>query len=358
MYDLFSKPRRVYSGLLSDFVLKNVEARTLEDVNRVIEYHRYGSFFVPNTHLLVRLINTVSTPLAYELNHYYEVTIARSLYAANALKLTSSINYGQWHVGEFYFNCPELIIAYNGSDSPQELARGWMDLQPVRVLECPVSNMNYLLPNGVNHSSERGLVVIAIDLPMLMIQYRCFMEQQSAKAAKGLDNVDTTKHFVAKYVLPNMLRSQTDLALFNRLYNLEMGAPMGIATKRHPFHISDYTDQLDKNLMLFADRIRNTGRDYENYLEQLPRFFSDNPLSIPDILETRLVWWALFLARKRQMEFLIEVGGAKGIQMNRAELNVLKRIVKQFKSDRIYEKVLPDGMKLDMDYFFKRVNEI
>lgn len=358
MYELFSKPRRVYSGLISDFVLKNVEARTLEDINKVIEYYRYGSFFVPNTHLLVRLINTVGTPLSYELNHYYEVTLARALYSANSLKLTSSINYGQWHVGEFYFNCPEVIIAYNGSDSPQELAKGWQDLQPVKVLECPASNMNYLLPNGINHSSERGLVVIAIDIVQLMIQYRCFMEVQSAKAAKGLDNVDTTKHFVAKYVLPNMLRSQTDMVLFNRLYNLEMGAPMGVAAKRQPFHISDYTGVLDKNLHLFLDRIRNTGRDFENYIEQLPRFFSDNPLGMPDILETRQVWWALFLARKRQIEFLLEIGGEKGLQMNQAEVNQLKRMVKQFKSDRIYDKVLPEGMKLDMDYFFKQVTEI
>lgn len=358
MYELFSKPRRVYSGLLSDFVLKNVEARTIEDVNRVMEYYRGGSFFVPNTHLLVRLINTIGTPLSYEFNHYYEVTLARSLYAANALKLTSSINYGQWHVGEFYYNCPELIIAYNGWDNPQEVAKDWRNLQPVKVLEGPVSNLNYLLPNGDAQSSERGLVVIGIDLLQLMVQYRCFMDLQFAKSNKGLDNVDTTKHFVAKYVLPNMLRSQTDLALFNRLYSLEMGAPMGVAKKRHPFHISDYTGQLDKNLELFLDRIRNSGRDYENYLEQLPRFFNDNFLGMPDILETRQVWWALFLARKRQIEFLLEVGGDKGIRMNQAEINALKRVVKQFKSDRIFEKVLPEGMKLDMDYFFKRVIEL
>ena len=358
MYDLFSRPRRVYSGLISDFVLNNIENRTIEDVNRVTEYYRSGSFFVPNTHLLVRLINTIGTPLSYDFDQYFEVTLARSLYSANSLKLTSSINYGQWHVGEFYFNCPELIIAYNGDDSPYELAKDWRNLQPVKILEGPVSNMNYLIPTGVNQSSERGLVVIAIDLLQLMTQYRCFMELQAIKSAKGLDNIDTTKHFVAKYVLPNMLKSQTDLALFNRMYNLEMGAPMGLPLKRHPFHISNYTQQLDKNLEIFLTRIRNTGRDYENYLEQLPRFFSDNPLGVPDIVETRQVWWALFLARKRQIEFLLEIGGEKGMQMNRAEINTLKRTVKQFQTDRIYEKVLPEAMKLDMQYFFKKVSAL
>lgn len=358
MYDLFSRPRRVYSGLISDFVLNNIEARTIEDVSRVTQYYRDGSFYVPNTHLLVRLINTIGTPLSYDFDHYFEVTLARSLFSANSLKLTSSINFGQWHVGEFYYNCPELIIVYNGADSPYELAKDWRNLQPVKVLEAPVSNMNYLIPNGANQSSERGLAVIGIDLSRLMVMYRCYMDIQATKLAKGEDSVGTTKHFVARYVLPNMLKSQTDLALFNRLYNLEMGAPMGIAIKKHPFHISDYTHQLDKNLVIFSDRIRNSNRDYENYLEQLPRFFNDNPLGMPDMVETRQVWWALFLARKRQIEFLLEIGGKAGIQMNRAEVNVLKRVVKQFKTDRIYEKVLPEGMKLDMEFFFNKVNAL
>lgn len=358
MYDLFSRPRRNYSGLISDFVLNNIEDRTVEDVKRIQDYRRAGSFFVTNTHLLCRLINTIGTPLHYDFDYYYEVTLARCLYAANSLKLTSSINYGQWHVGEFYFNCPEVIVAYTGSDSPRELAKGWRDLQPVHVIEGPVSNMSYLLPDGKNNSSERGLVVIGIDLTKLMVMYRCFMEQQAAKSARGQENIDTTKHFVAKYVLPNMLNSQTDLALFNRIYNLEMGAPMGMPYTKHPFHISNYTAMLDKNLEVFLDRIRNSSRDYENYIEQLPSFFSTMPLTMPDIVETRQVWWALFLARKRQIEFLIEVGGQRGIQMNRDVLSTLKRTVKEFKTDRIYEKVLPASMKLDMDLFMRKVLEI
>lgn len=358
MYDLFSKPRRVYSGLISDFVLNNVEKRTIEDVDRVMQYYRHGSFYVPNTHLLVRLINTIGTPLSYDLDYYYEVTLARALFSANSLKLTSSIAYGNWHVGVFYQGCPELIIVHTGEDSPYELMKDWENLQPVKVLESPVSNMDYLVPDGGRNSSERGLAVISIDLAMLMVMYKGYMDRQSARLATGEESAGTTKHFVARYLLPNMLKSQTDLALFNRIYNLEMGAPMGVAIKKHPFHISDYTHQLDKNLTIFLDRIRNTGRDYENYIEQLPRFFSDNPLGMPDMADTRQVWWALFLARKRQIEFLIDVGAVKGIQMNRAEINKLQKTIRQFKTDRIYEKVLPEAMKLDMNYFFKKVLEL
>lgn len=358
MYELFTEPRKNYSGLMSDFVLNNIDKRVVEDVSRVTEYYRSGTFYVPNTHLLCRLINTIGTPLSYDVDRYYEVTLARSLFSANSLKLTSSINYGQWHVGEFYYNCPEIIIAYNGEGSPSELEKGWRDLQPVRVLEAPISNMNYLIPNGMNQSSERGLVVIGIDLVRLMVMYRCFMAIQSDRARKGLDGVLTTKHFVAKYVLPNMLKSQTDFTMFNRLYNLEMGAPMGIPMRKQPFHISDYTAQLDKNLVLFSNRLRNTNRDYENYIEQLPSVFSDSPLRMPDMADTRQVWWALFLARKRQIEFLLDLGGKNGMQKNGTEIASLKRQVKQFKSDRVFDKVLPTSMKMDMDYFFKRITEL
>ena len=217
MYDLFTNTRKLYSGLISDFVLNNISRRTIEDVDRVIQYYRDGSFSTRNDHILARLINTIGTPLSYDLDYYYEVTIARSLYAANSLKLTSSISAGQWHVGNFYYNCPEIVIAYNGNDNPHELAKNWKELQPVKVLEAPVSNMRYLLPDGNNNSSERGLVVIGVDLAMLMVQYKCFMDIQAERSFSGEDSVLTTKHFVAKYVLPNMVKSQTDIALFNHL---------------------------------------------------------------------------------------------------------------------------------------------
>lgn len=353
MYDIFLEPRRNYSGLLSEYVINTFQRRAVEDVERTIDYYRLRNFATDNNHLLSQIILLLGVPLSYDLLKYHELVLARSYYVANALKLTTSINYGQWHVGTFYYNCPELIIAYNGEDSPIELIKDWRNLSPVKVLTSPISNLNYLLPDGKNNSSERGLAVIGIDLAMLMIQYRGYLEDIATT-----EGYVHPKFFLMKYVLPNMLKSQTDWALFNRLYNLEMGAPMGEAYRRLPFHISHYEISLDKLLETFLSRLRDSSRDYENYIEQFPSVFSDTPLRMPDMAETRQVWWALFLARQRVIEFLLDIGGNKGIQHNRALINQLKMIAKRFLSDGIYERVLPDAMKQDMRLFLKRIIDL
>lgn len=352
MYSLFSDRKRDYGGKISDYHLHNVLKRTVEDVERVIDYYRYGTFAVPNTHLLVKLINTISTPLSYDLDRYDDVTRARAFYAANSLQLTSSINIGRWFHGVFYKECPELILAYVGNDRASELVKDWRNLQAVKFLETPISNMRYLVPNGENRQTEQGLVVVSVDLAMLMIQYRCFMEEQYARMADKGSMLGVT-HFVAKYVLPNMLKSQTDLAIFNRLYNLQMGAPMGHGIDKHPFYITDYTDQLDKGLLIYLERLTNSKREYANYVDQLPSAFNDHPLDMPDVLETRQVWWLLFLSRIKASEFLIDVGGREGVDFNRELIGKLKIQIKAFDSDKLIERMTFGKVKDDLLDFFR-----
>jgi hypothetical protein len=353
MYALFSDPSRHYGGTASQAALNNFKKKTLEDLGRVISYYRNGTFFTRSDHLLVKLINTMATPLDYELDRYYEVSIARSLYVANSLQLTSSINVGKWFSGIFYFGCPELVICYNGLDSPEELAKDWRNLQPVKLLQTPISNLSYLIPTGRNHQVERGLAVIAVDIGMLMVMYRCFMLNEYRRVAENKDAaLLSAHHFVGRFVLPNMLYSQTDLAIFNRMYNLAMGAPMGKAYAKHPMFISDYSSQCDKGLQEIIDNLSQTGKPFETYLANIPSLYSGFPLGMPDMAETRQVWWALFLTRIKAIEFLLDIAGEKGKRANGREIGQLKIAVKEFTSDGIFNQTLPPDLLSEVNYLF------
>jgi len=355
MYSLFSDTRRHYGGQISVSWFKETSTRIAEDVSRVIDYYNVRTFPVKTDHLLVKLIRTMNVPLSYDLDHYYEVASARALFVANTMEFTSSINVGKWFEGIFYAGSPELVIAYTGQDRPSELAKGWRSLQAVKVLECPISNMAYMLPNGQDHNSETGLAVIGIDLPALMVQYRCFVQQQQMRLESGEGEHLGIHHFVGKYVLPNMLHSQTDLAIMNRLINLQTGAPMGESKKRHVFHISDYTVWLDRGLNEVLHRISTLKMEYSNILSQIPTVFSDNPLGMPDMAETRQVWWALFVTRFKEIQFLIDVAGENGKHYNQALINTLKIDLKRFKSENVLQKRLPIEMYDDIQYFAKHL---
>lgn len=343
MYSLFTDPGRLWGGQIVQSRFKDVEKHIVEDVQRVVDYYRASSYSVPNQHLLARFVVDMNVPLSYELDQYYETATARSLFVANSFRFTSSIAAGAWHRGQFYYQCPELVIAYNTVEDPNELIKDWKNLQAVVPLEHSVSNLCYMLPNGRRHNIEQGLAVIGINIATLMVQYRGFCLEQQAKALRG-ESVLGAPQFIAQYVLPNMLYRQTDLALHNRLFNLQTGAPMGDSLARHPFRITDPTLLLDKGLMEITARFQTTKLPYRNLLAQIPKVFSDYPLQMPDIAETRQVWWALFLTRLKAMEWLMEVGGEVDRHYNQTELNALKIDLKRFISDNVFSKGLPDGV--------------
>lgn len=355
MYSLFSNPPRPLSGQIETPRFRDVQKRLVEDVEKIVQYHRHGTFFTKTDNLLVKLINQVNVPMSYDLDRYYEVAMARALPVANSLRLTSSINTGQWFNGIFYHGCQELIIAYIGDDNPNELAKDWRNLEPVKVLDCPVSNMALMLPNGKPHNIEEGIAVIGIDIPTLMVQYRGFVLAKQFQAQIGEGENLGIRDFVGKYVIPNMLYRQTDLMVHNRLINLLLGAPMGASRMRHPFFISNYSELMDRCLEEVLERIKTLRLRYRDILEQVPKVFNDYPLRMPDIAETRQVWWALFLARLKAMQFLLDVANENGRHYNQSDINALKIDLKRFNSDNVFKSVLPDALYSDVNYQLKQM---
>lgn len=358
MYSLFSDPPKKLGGSIQLPRFHDVEKATIRDIEKITDYYRYGSFAVKTNHILVRLILSMNLPLSYDASQYYGLATQRALYVATSLGMTSSISKGRLHPGLFYYGCPEILIAYTDLERPFAMETYWKELSPVKVLNHPLSNMGYTIPDGVERNTETGLVSIAIDIPELMMQYRGFRLEQRVRAEEGSDESLGIHHFVYRYVLTSMLKSQTDLTIFNRLYNLYDGAPMGECIKRHPFHITDYRDLLDRQLEEVSQRLSKLALPYGNVLEQIPRIYSDRPFSVPDMAETRQVWWALFLSRYKVIDYLWSICGEKGRSLNGTLINQLKLDVKSFRIENTWKAMLPPEMATDVQYNLKKFENV
>lgn len=354
MYSLFSDPPKKLGGSIALPRFHDVEKAVTRDIERITDYYRYGSFSVKTNHLLVRLILSMNLPLTYDAVQYYGLANQRALYVSTALGMTSSISKGRLHYGTFYHGCPEIYIAHMGDDRPMELEKGWRDLEPVRVLDHPLSNIGYTIPDGGEKNTETGLTIIAIDIPKLMMMYRGFRLDQMWKASQGSQESLGPHHFVYRYVLVNMLKTQTDLVIFNRLYNLFNGIPMGECIKKHPFMVSDYRELLDRQLEEVNERVERLPLPYQNIVEQIPKVYSDHPFAVPDTAETRQVYWALFLSRLKITDYLWSVGGEKGRLLNRTLLNQLKLDVRSLRIENTWDAMLPKDMASDIAYELKK----
>ena len=352
MFQLFTKVYDSQNAVIRPPEFELIKRTYQTQLRNIIQYYHDRVYAVHSNHLLCRLLTTAEIPVHYELERYLEIAYTRSPYTAKYFNFTSDISYGQVKPSIFYGDLNEEIILYNEDDfNIDEAVKDWRNIQAVKVIEHPFSDLGLLLPTGVNHSTDTGLVVMSINVPLLLIQYRGFVLEQMIAANTGSVSMLGVAHFVHRYVLPNILPSHLELCIVNRLMNLHYGAPMGDALKRHPFPIIDYSNKLDRVLSVIVKRLERTKMLYFSMLKTIPSVSHEDgqsSLIMPDIARTRQVWWAMLLARLRIIAFLVDIGGSSGISMNRSLINKLIIDLKRLQDENMLKSLLPEDLYFDM----------
>lgn len=313
------------------------------NIGAVIRFARRNPMAVESSHFLVRLLQSITVPQSQNLERYYDNVDAISLNMSMALKMTSSIFQGQlWH-GVFYGRGNrEVLIANSESFDIFEAHRNWENLCPVKVLQHSKSDLGLNIPDGTNTGSESGLAVISINIPMLAIQYRAFRFNEMNVA--GDDSQRSVMQFVRMYVLPNMLFSHLDHAIFNRLANLQKGAPLGESKKQHSFYLTDYSVRLQQVHALMLAHLNKTSNNFTTILRTIPAVTKNNMeelLLLPDLAPTRQVTWGLVLARLPSTAFLFSVAHSWAETRNRTEINMVKRDILAYRTNNLMRATLP-----------------
>jgi len=163
----------------------------------------------------------------------------------------------------------------------------------------------------------------------------------------------TIGHFIHMYVLPNMLPAHLDLAIFNRINNLSLGAPLGESKRKHPFALPSYNSRMDDVLKQILHDTKNRNLEYEMILRTVPVVVKDTldqVMLLPDVAPTRQIVWAEIIARIEAIDFMTRIGGVQSLGKNRATINYLIKFFRYIKNDKSLESYLPFGMYLDLKY--------
>ena len=349
MYELFTERFLSNSSITRPPGFDLIQRIYQRDIEKIVEYFHSRVYAVKSNHLLCRLLGVGGVPASYSLDRFLEVAIARAPYVAKHFNFTSSINYGEVRQGNstvFYGpSCSEIILYNEDYFDASQVASNWKSAQAVKVLEHPISDLGLIIPNGYKNSSDYGLAVISVNIPMLLVQYRGFVLEQMRKVNDGSESLLGETHFVHMYVIPNMLYSHAELVVVNRVMNLFYGAPQGSATKRYPFPIVDYSDKMDKELSQVLKHITDTRMLYASFLKNIPSIFAEDAqmaLEMPDIARTRQAWWAMLITRLRIMKFMLDAGSSTG--MNAALVNKLKIDFKRIRDEHVLSTVLPHDL--------------
>lgn len=268
-----------------------VNDKMQESLARAQDYYAFTSKSVKSSHLLVRLINSVTTSMSLPMEEYLwhiaddAPMLARALgigtYVQPAKVLPDTTFYGP--------KCYELIQLRNGYLT---YGQDWRTVRPVRVKVHPRTDLSFVPLDGREVHDESGLAIITIDLEALMYMYRQWYTDERLRQSEAL----TVKQFIATRVLPGMLESHLDVAWFNRLsarvnsypVDPEVGIsglalpPLGTYADQT---VDEYYDRFVKGNFRLTDLMVNYPMFYNTSLYELTRLTSAPPTVSNNVYE-------------------------------------------------------------------------
>lgn len=307
-------------------------ARTglVQSIEKIEHYHQDYPIAVASSHLLVRLIQTVNISRNLTFDRYIANCSARSLNVAQALKLTSSLSKGQMWDGVFYGNgTKEIIIGHDSLFSIQEAHDNWKAMQPVTVLMHNQTNTALLLPDGRISSLDKGVAVIAVNIPMLMAMYYRFNQEQDMVEMGGGAR-RTISQFVDSYALAGMVRSHLDNVVLNRLYSRATGTPTTTAIRKHSFFTTNYDSALDTAADQQLQYLRTMKNRFSGVMQATHLPIAGNLWNfskLPSVPMTLQAFWALVVARVKIVAFLC-VAQRDCERINARELETIRWLTK------------------------------
>lgn len=353
MYQLFNISRQVSQGILRFPEWLYVRNGLTRNLGTVLRYYRRNPDAVKSDHFLVKLLQSIGVPQSQNLERYHANVEAMSLNLAMSMQMTSPIYRGRVFKGIFYgFGNTEVILANTELFDIFEGNRDWQNLRPVKVLRHPRSDLALNLPDGTNTGSESGLVVVSVNIPMLAVMYRAFRRNEEYIAEGTGDNQLSVMNFIHMYVLPNMLPSHLDVAVFNRIDNLAKGAPLGESKKNHSFALVDYAPRMNTAHKDILESLQRVSKDFVGTLRTIPAITEDNMedvMNLPYIPPTRQVVWGLIIARLSVVSFLYRIAKNGAGTKNQSEVNQIARSILSYRSDNIMKNILPADEYFDIE---------
>ncbi len=336
MIEFFRHIPEQSTGVLNVGQWPFIQKGLLRNLEKIQQYHHTYNKGVKSNHFLVRLLQSVSVPKSLPIERYYANVDAIALNVSMAMRMTSSIYRGIVHRGIFYGeNTPEILLATDDYFDFEQVHNNWENACPVTVLMNGKSDMGMHLPDGKSYSEEQGLSVFLVNISMLCVMYRAFLQKEQAME----DSPKSVMQFIGGYVIPNMLASQTEVCFFNRVYKEATGVTDNDDTpnRKHPFALQYYDGYIDHAVLKTLEYIERTNLSFMTVLKTIPSLKYDSmyeALEMPDLAPTLQVDFALVLTRLKVIDFLFYACKDRLLERNQAIVN---QILRAFRVNNVYD---------------------
>ncbi len=346
MYSLFHHDPKIEYGTVHLSEWTALKEGLRRNLVALLNHYRHASYSVAADHLLVQLLQSINIPLSLTVDRYISNVYPVALSLTSPFHLTSPINSGKIFNGTFYGKGnQEVLIAVDEWFDAAKVELDWENITAVRVLRHPFSDLDLNVPNGKVKSQEQGVAVITINIALLAVQYRAFYYAERQLQKDDPNHVPRNMmQFVHMYVLPNMLGSHLDYALFNRINNLQRKTPIHKTKVGHAIFLTDYSKQVTSLQVRMLEILKRSNYSFGATLFFIPAVIRkdlEKVLLLPDVVPTRQILWSLILARLPVLLFLINTAKYGTKMRNQKEADEIGETLAKLKRQRVFESVLP-----------------
>ena len=349
MFKLLSQRTLGQRGAISIPGIQFIQRGIDSDLEKTLRYYRTYPTAVLSDHLLVTILNAIQLHFELPYNEFVDRVYDESQQLSMAMKLTSPTWRGGVRSKSTFYNdsVMEIITTLTYDINIKAAVEFWLDLQPVKVYRHPFTDLSMAIPNGkYPFRTDNGVAVINVDIPMLALMYRRWYEEE--KKVVGNDVIPTPKSFIAMFVLPNMLFTHFDLAVFNRMDYIQRRITPDPMKRVHPFVLIDYTRFVDAWIKELLKILADSTLSIPMMLIQTPLFFHKDLFmlfKLPDYPQTRQIDWAILVSKINLIRFLLDTDDEIGGRWNKDIKNLLMIDLRDLYSDKIFFDVLPKALK-------------
>lgn len=360
MYTLFDSPNPKQAPRWFFQGFETVRRRWDENLDRLSSYWASSGYAVDSQHILSRLVGSFSIPLYDNVRKYSDriEDLVPQLCMAVGIVSPTNGRIPQNDPGWFYgAKGQEFLISADFGYRPEAIAKNWRKFEVIRVIRHPFINLEMGLPDGKRGSDDFS--VIELDIPALAVQYWCWSKEQ---LALPLENRERIQQFIGQYVLPQMLRSQTTVAWFNRILAMWNGELFSSSAKQTPIAIPTNYTNVDAVCKQIVTILKNNRLSYTELMATIPTAKKESMLAFlqtPYGLIHRQNQWAMELAYIPYASLAVSADMFHEGTQNQVERNAIRRLVKRITTDRLFDAA-PRSMResIVMDFLVRVGNYV
>ena len=353
MYNILNPVNRFDASAFQFAKMTYVRQRVDENYQKYLHERNHRPGRVDSSHLLFKILLSLNTPFEGDMMQYMDRVDAAARQIVPTIGMTSSFSKGRLYTeGLFYDRCPEIILYVRDRNiTMMDLWNDWRGLEPVKVINHPVSSLLLFEPAVMNSAQieKPDLAVISIDIPLMAAQYKMFRTAFPDRNREA---------YVTEVLLPSMLKSHLNVALFNKVM-VQFGVRSRCDVKTNlPFAQNAADDAGNDVVNEVVQKLLSKRMTANQVLATIPSLYGNHYLesvTVPSMPPTHQVLWALISHKVDPAALVLEVGKRMGYDQMLREVTNIKRTVIVNKED----KTLSNGLSTAASIFLEgRLNDL